>query len=230
MYVSNSTGMPSPVSNTDRMGRPAKFTRQQLQSAALAIVDAQGVAALSMRSLAGALGTGAMTLYNYVSMREDLDVLVVEAVLAETRWPALANLAWRDEVRAIATGMWQAVRRHPHAIPLIMTRRSRTPAVFDVAEALLAALARGGLSGRALLLAFRAVSSLVMGMAQNELAGPLALRAGESAQKTIARFRALPPARFPRLVEVAEAAQASSADAEFDAALAMLIEGIAASA
>jgi AcrR family transcriptional regulator len=62
-----------------------KFTRAQLQEAALALVDEQGLAALSMRTLAGALGTGPMTLYNYVKDRDELDALVVEAVLSEVK-------------------------------------------------------------------------------------------------------------------------------------------------
>lgn len=213
------------------MGRPAKFTRQQLQQAALAIVDEQGTAALSMRALAQALGTGAMTLYNYVAEREELDVLVVEAVLAQARWPAsLADLDWQEAVQAIAKAAWSALRQHPQAVPLVMIRRSRSPAVCDGAEALLQALARGGLAGRPLLLAFRAVSSLVMGMAQNDLAGPLAVRAGEDPNDTVARFRALPRERYPRLIEVAGAARASRADEEFDAALDFLLAGIAARA
>ena len=73
------------------MAPKAKFTRAQLQEAALALVDEQGLAALSMRTLAGALGTGPMTLYNYVKDRDELDALVVEAVLAEVRPAAPAR-------------------------------------------------------------------------------------------------------------------------------------------
>lgn len=51
------------------MGRPARFTHAQLQAAALRLLDREGLAGLSMRSLAAELGTGAMTLYNYVPQR-----------------------------------------------------------------------------------------------------------------------------------------------------------------
>jgi len=208
------------------MGRPPKFTHAQLQQAALAIVDADGLPALSMRSLAAALGTGAMTLYNYVREREGLDLLVVEAVVAEAKWVVPPGAAWHEELAAIARAMWGAVRRHPNTIPLILTRRSRSPAMFAVAEALLGALARGGFRGHDLLRAFRAVTALVMGLAQAELAGPLALRAGESAPETIERFRALPADRFPRLIEIATAAAASDAGKEFDAALGWLVDAL----
>ena len=210
------------------MGRPAKFTHSQLQAAALALVDREGLAGLSMRALASELGTGAMTLYNYVSQREDIDLLVVEAVIGEARWPLAGHAQWQDEVRAIATGLWQAVRAHPHAIPLILTRRSRSPAVFEVTEALLRALARSGRSGPALLVAFRAVSGLITGLAQSELAGPLALQAEESAELTIARFRALPAERFAHLIDIANAAAGSTADGEFRASLDLLLGGLSA--
>ena len=208
------------------MGRPAKLTRQQLQAAALAIVDAHGLSGLSMRALAGALGTGVMTLYNYVSQREELDVLVVEAVIAEARWSLEGDEAWEQSLQTIAFALWHAVRAHPHAIPLILTRRSRSPAMLDAAEAMLQALARSGRSGQSLLVAFRAVTALIMGVAQADLAGPLTLQAGESAADTIARFQSLPSERFPLLIDIATAATTSDAESEFRAGLALLIEGL----
>lgn len=208
------------------VGRPAKFTREQLQRAALALVDAHGLAGLSMRALAAELGTGAMTLYNYVSQREELEVLVVEAVIGEARWTPDCDLPWDEELEAIAVTLWRSIRTHPHVIPLILTRRSRSPAVFEVAEALLRTLARGGRKGDGLLVGFRAVSALIMGVAQAELAGPLTLQAGESASETIARFQALPPNRFPLLIEIATAASATDAETEFRASLALLIDGL----
>jgi AcrR family transcriptional regulator len=208
------------------VGRPAKFTREQLQRAALALVDAHGLAGLTMRALASELGTGAMTLYNYVSQREELEVLVVEAVIGEARWAPDGDLAWHEELEAIAVMLWRSIRTHPHVIPLILTRRSRSPEVLGVAEALLRPLARGGRTGDRLLVAFRAVSALIMGAAQAELAGPLTLRAGESVSETIARFQALPPDRFPHLIEIATAASASDAETEFRAGLAILVDGL----
>jgi AcrR family transcriptional regulator len=208
------------------MGRPAKFTHAQLQSAALRLLDREGLSGLSMRALADELGTGAMTLYNYVPQREAINLLVVEAVIAQARWERVPDADWREDVRAIAFALWRAVRSHPHAIPLILTRRSRAPAVFEITEALLDALARSGRSGPELLVAFRAVSALIMGLAQAELAGPLSLQAAESADETIARFRALPAERFPHLIEIASAALESTAEEEFEAGLDLLLAGL----
>lgn len=208
------------------MGRPRKFSKERLQAAALAIVDAHGLAGLSMRALATELGTGPMTIYNHVRSRADLDVLVVDGVVAQAHRSPAHHDDWRDEVREVATAAWRAVRAHPHAIPLILTRRSRSPAVLEVTEALLTALSRSGRSGRGLLIAFRAVSALVMGFAQGELAGPLSSAAGEPAEVVIRRFRALPRDRYPRLIEIARAALASKAETEFRRGLDVLLAGL----
>jgi AcrR family transcriptional regulator len=217
-------------STLDFMGRPSKLSRAQVQATALSLLDRKGPSGLTMRALAAELGTGVMTLYNYVSQREELEMLVVEAVIAQAQWPnELHGATWQEEVRAIAKAWWQAVRAHPHAIGLILTRRSRLPAMLDMTEALLSALARSGRADMRLLVAFRALCALIIGAAQAELAGPLSLQAGESAQATIARFQALPIERFPRLIEIAGTAMHSTAEQEFDASLDLLIAGLAAS-
>jgi len=210
------------------LGRPPKFSREQLQAAALTLVDAHGLEALSMRSLANALGTGPMTLYNHVQDREDLDTLVADAVMAEARWSPTPHADWRDEVEDVAAAGWRAVRAHPRAIPLILTRRSRSTAGLEVAEALLAGLARSGRSGHALLVAFRAVTAFVSGMAQAELAGRLAVEAGESPEVVIDRFRSLPSDRYPRLIEIAGAAATSDPEVEFREGLRAVLAGLAA--
>lgn len=210
------------------MGRPRKYSREQLQAAALALVDARGLAGLSMRALAAELGTGAMTIYNHVASREDLDVLVVEAVVAQGDWSLPGRGDWREDTRHIAAAMWRTVRAHPHAIPLILTRRSRSPAALAVAETLIEALSRSGRSGQRLLIAFRAVSAFVMGFAQAELAGPLAVEAGEAVGVVIRRIRALPRRQYRHLIEVAGAAANSDAESEFHAGLDLLLAGLAA--
>lgn len=209
------------------MSPKAKFTRAQLQAAALALVDKDGLAALSMRTLAATLGTGPMTLYNYVRDRGDLDALVVEAVMAEVRLPRERD-DWQQDVRAIVETTWRTVRRHPNVIPLVLTRRTLHETTLDWAEALLRALARSGRSGVDLLVAFRTVSGFVMGFAQAQLSDPLTPGEDEQGnQQDIARAQALPGDRFPRLIEIAGAATRLGADKEFRAGLDIVMAGLA---
>lgn len=147
----------------------ARFTVGEIADHALAIVDRDGLGGLSMRTLARALGTGPMTLYNYVEDRGQLEALVAEAVIAGVELPEPSH-DWAEDVRAVATAIWEAVRRHPNVVPLVLTRRTMSATSYAPAERLVEALTRGGLEGVDLLAAFRAVLALVMGSAQVELA------------------------------------------------------------
>lgn len=208
------------------MGRAPKYTREQVEAAALAIVDAHGVEGLTMRSLAAALGTGAMTIYNYVDDRKALDELVVDAVLRDLRWTGVPHPSWRDDVHEVAGALWRALRPHPRVVPLVLSRRSRSPVFYDAAEALLDALGRSGRSGGDLLVAFRAVTAFVAGIVQAEVTGPLSRAAGEEPADVIRRFQALAPDRYPGLVEIAGAAATSDPHDEFRRGLDLLLDGL----
>ncbi|MFJ2645317.1 TetR/AcrR family transcriptional regulator C-terminal domain-containing protein [Streptomyces sp. NPDC087420] len=200
----------------------ARFTLAEIQQQALAIVDRDGLAGLSMRSLAGALRTGPMTLYNYVEGREALEELVVDAVAARVVLPEPTD-NWAADTRAAATALWHAVRAHPAAVPLMLTRRTSGPAGLAPAEALASALTRSGLDGADLLAAFRAVMAFVMGLAQAELAGPLAPEGAATAEAR--RIGALTEGTLPALSRLA-AVSADHADEEFDRGLGLILRGI----
>ncbi|GAS96759.1 TetR family transcriptional regulator [Mycolicibacterium canariasense] len=200
----------------------ARFTVQDIAGAALRIVDEQGLAALSMRSLASALGTGPMTVYNYVADKTALEELVVAAVVAEIALPAPTD-DWRNDVQAIAVALWKGVRAHPAAVPLVLTRRLSSPTGFAIVDALVAALGRGGLTGTALLAAFHGLLGFVIGAAQTELAGPLTGSAAEAAD----RIGSLAGAEHPHIAALAQVAITTPVERDFTTGLAMLIDGIA---
>lgn len=203
------------------MPAPRKFTAEALRDAALAIVDTEGLDALTMRALAGRLGTGPMTIYNYVDGRDGLNALVAAAVLADgPPFPRIDDPDWTVQVRALAEWLWQAVRAHPNAIPLLLNRRTTDESTMAYAEALLAALRRSGRSGLALLAAFRAVTGFVTGFAQARLA------AEGDADPVLEHALALPPDHYPGLREIAEATVAATRDTEFTAALDVVLTGL----
>jgi AcrR family transcriptional regulator len=204
----------------------ARFTLAEVRAHAIQIVDQDGLGGLSMRSLAASLGTGPMTVYNYVKDREQLEGLVAEAVLADVRLPRRTK-DWHSEVKSIATAIWRAVRQHPNAAPLVLTRRTVSAAGYLPAERLIEALGRAGLSDLDLLAAFRAVLSLVMGAAQVELAGPLSAADREHSSATAAkRIGELAGTEHPHMAALAETSQRSSMAADFERALDMLLNGI----
>ena len=203
----------------------ARFTTDEIAAAALSIVDDAGVSALSMRALAAALGTGPMTVYNYVADKEGLEELVVAAVVAEVRVPE-PTADWIDDVYAVAEAMWLGIRAHPAAIPLVLTRRTSSATGFAVADALIAALGRGGLSDSDRLSAFHAVFALVVGAAQAELAGPFTR--GRDAGDAAARIGSAAGAAHPNVEALSHVAEQVSVEEDFAQGLRMLLDGIAA--
>ena len=205
----------------------ARFTREAIAAAALQLVDTAGLGALSMRSLAAALGTGPMTVYNYVADKEGLEELVVAAVVAEVRAPEPTD-DWKQDAYAIADAMWQGIRGHPAAIPLVLTRRTASATGFAVANALIAALERAGLADRDRLAAFHAVLGFVVGAAQAELAGPFTR--GGTAGETAARIGSVAGQEHPNVEALSAVAMQVSVEDDFDRGLRMLLDGIAARA
>jgi AcrR family transcriptional regulator len=194
----------------------ARFTTDEIADAALRLVDESGVGALSMRALANALGTGPMTLYNYVADKEGLEELVVAAIVAEVLLPDPTD-DWQHDAYAIASAMWSGVRAHPAAIPLVLTRRMSTATGFAAADALIAALTRAGLDDRDRLSAFHALLGFVTGAAQADLAGPL----------VAARIGSVAGSDFPNVEALSEVAKRTTVEEDFDRGLRMLLDGIA---
>jgi len=194
----------------------ARFTTDEIADAALRLVDESGVGALSMRALANALGTGPMTLYNYVADKEGLEELVVAAIVAEVLLPDPTD-DWQHDAYAIASAMWSSVRAHPAAIPLVLTRRMSSATGFAAADALIAALTRAGLDDRDRLSAFHALLGFVTGAAQADLAGPL----------VAARIGSVAGPDFPNVEALSEVAKRTTVEEDFDRGLRMLLDGIA---
>lgn len=204
----------------------ARFTVSDIAAAALEIVDRDGMGGLSMRTLAAALGTGPMTLYNYVTDRAELEDLVAEAVIADVKVPEPSD-DWRNDVRAVAMAIWETMRRHPNAVPLVLTRRTVSASSYLAADRLIAALKRAGLADTDLLAAFRAVLGLVMGSAQAELAGPLAGTERDREQIAIAaRIGGLAGGEHPHIAALAHTSQQSTAMADFERGLDILLAGV----
>jgi AcrR family transcriptional regulator len=197
----------------------ARFTTDEIAAAALRIVDENGVGALSMRSLAAALGTGPMTLYNYVADKEGLEELVVAAIVAGVTLPEPSD-DWQQDAYAIALAMWEGVRAHPAAIPLVLTRRMASPTGFAAADALIAALQRADLGDADRLAAFHALLGFVTGAAQADLAGPL----------VAARIGSVAGADYPNVEALSKVAVRTTVEDDFDRGLRMLIDGVAARA
>ena len=97
--------------------RQPRLTREQIAAAAIAVADAEGFAAVSMRRVAGELGVGTMTLYHYLRTKDDLVALIDDALMAEALIPDDELPAgWRAALTAIARWTRAIFARHPWAL------------------------------------------------------------------------------------------------------------------
>lgn len=119
---------------------------ERIVAAAIALADRGGLAAVSMRTIAGELGTATMSLYRHVASRDQLIERMVDAAFAELTLPAAMHGGWRPRLERFARGLWQLFVRHPwlpHAMSI--ARPQLTPSGMAHTEWALAALADTGL-------------------------------------------------------------------------------------
>ncbi|GAA1855060.1 TetR/AcrR family transcriptional regulator [Asanoa iriomotensis] len=149
-----------------RARRTAPLTRERIVTAAVSLLDAQGVDGLTMRRLAEALGVTATALYWHVRTKDDVLDLAVDEVFGEVVLPPVVGF-WREDVLALTRGWRAAMLRHPWAAGLI-GRPMLGPNVLARTEFLQAALVRGGFGGVELAVVTRLVANFVIGAAVTE--------------------------------------------------------------
>ncbi|MFI6513451.1 TetR/AcrR family transcriptional regulator [Streptosporangium sp. NPDC050855] len=88
---------------------------------AIQIADSEGLDALSMRRVAAELGAGTMSLYRYVSGKDALVELMVDAVFGESSYPTTLPGNWRTRLEVAARREWGMYSRHPWALRVIAT-------------------------------------------------------------------------------------------------------------
>src|SRR5690242_13042855 len=92
------------------------LSRDRILRAALDLADRDGFEACTMRRLGAQLGVEAMSLYRYVTNKEDLLSGLVDLVFAEVELEEPGTTEWRAAMRARAHSHRAAMRRHPWAI------------------------------------------------------------------------------------------------------------------
>jgi AcrR family transcriptional regulator len=191
--------------------------QHEILLAALAIADEQGLAAVSMRSVADRVGVSAMALYPHVHSKEALLDGLVDVLLAELP-PALAGLP--DDPWTRLTALGHALRalahRHPSAFALLLARPAVTPDAVRATDTVYQALLDIGVPDAAVPRIERLLSTFVLGFAASEVNG----RFGAGTRNPRARRAQFPGGEVlahRRLAEHLD--QPVDWDAEFDADL-----------
>ena len=117
-------------------GRPALIGRDDIVAAAIAVIDADGLDAMTMRRLGTELGVAAMSVYRHLPGRDAVLAAVVNRLAAAASTEFEPGQPWPDAVRRFATAYRRMLLDHPNAVPLLATH----PVDIDTGLAMLADL------------------------------------------------------------------------------------------
>jgi AcrR family transcriptional regulator len=143
--------------------RDRGLSRAEIIRAAISVADAEGPEAISMRRIAREVGAGVMSLYWYVSSKEELLDLMLEAIEAEIEVPDPSG-DWRADLGTFAHRTRESLRRHRWAVDFIGSRPPSTPNDVRNLERLLALLDGLGVEDVRLIFGvFMTVATFVIG-------------------------------------------------------------------
>jgi AcrR family transcriptional regulator len=127
-----------------RPSRPeAGLSKAAVVRAAVAVADAEGLQAVSMRRIATELGTSAMALYRHVPAKEHLLQEMAEQVMGELGLPTPGAHGWRGKLEALARLQWSGYQAHAwlaEAFSSSFTRPAPLPRSMAHTEWVLAAI------------------------------------------------------------------------------------------
>lgn len=218
-----------------RRGPKPGRTIEGIGAAAVAIADREGLEAVSMKSVARAVGFTTMSLYRYVDSKEELEAVMLDVAYGTPTFSYDAQSGWPDRISLWAGKIAERRLAHPWTVELVQHAPPLTPNVLAWTERGLEALADTPLTSEQRLSAMLAID----GWAQNHLrqsvqmgfTGPVD---PESPQGNYLGLisQLIDPERFPHLTAAGTESLGDSDEdfyaEEFERGLGLLLDGIAA--
>jgi AcrR family transcriptional regulator len=238
MFVSSHDALPEPPwSSAKPRSGPAKapITREAIVDAAMAILDAHGLDAVSMRSVADRLGTGPASLYAHVSGKRELTALMLDRVIGEVPLREPDPARWQQQLHDAMVDMHRVLTAHRDIARVAIGEIPTGHNALISMESFLGVLLAGGVPEQAAaygsdVLALYVVASAFEDSVRAEAMG---LRTEEEAlayfEGVHDYFASLPAERFPVLTGMLPYLTESEGD-RFAFGLDLMIAGLAAMA
>ena len=204
------------------------LSRQRVLCGALEVADADGVGALTMRSLAAHLEVKPMALYHHVANKSAIIDGIADLVFSEIELPVIDG-NWRTEMERRARSARDVLRRHPWAIGLLQSRTSPGPGTLRHHDAVIGTLRQAGFPVPLTAHAFALIDSYIYGFALSEASLPIngPETVTEVAESMMLQYRAQD---YPHLTEFStEHILQPGYDfgAEFEFGLGLVLDGLA---
>ncbi|MBI1814472.1 MAG: helix-turn-helix transcriptional regulator [Deltaproteobacteria bacterium] len=150
----------------------SRLTRARILTAGLDLLAREGVAGLSMRTLAEALGTAPMSLYRHVHSKDELLSAIVAGVLEQLDLDLRTRGAWTDQAAAWMHSLRNQLHRSPAVVSILMQHGHYTPAMLRATNTLLGILRAAGFDRRAAVRAWREIMWSTLAFVSSEIRGP----------------------------------------------------------
>jgi TetR/AcrR family transcriptional regulator, tetracycline repressor protein len=210
----------------DRVRRT--LTRERVVAEALLLIAEEGVEELTMRTLGARLGVVPGALYRHVRNKEQLQDLIVDAVLAEVDCDIDHALRWTEQIKLLAHRLRNVLEDHPGVAGLLKTRDPLGPHSLALAEAVLLPLRAAGFPHRDAGLAFFLIVDYTIGFEVSPRISINEQRVRDAATRKRLHefFRSLPGDRFPTLIALGEHVWLDNRDERFAAGINALVDGL----
>jgi AcrR family transcriptional regulator len=129
------------------MARPRKplLSRDRIVTAALTLIDEEGLTALSTRRLAAQLGVSGPSLYNHFATKEAILDAAADTVIAQVDVSMFTGgRDWRTALTEWGRSYRAALTDHPHIVPFLATGPGLRPAGLRMADAVFGGMVEAG--------------------------------------------------------------------------------------
>jgi AcrR family transcriptional regulator len=144
------------------------LSREEIVAAAIAVADAEGPDAISMRRIARDLRAGAMSLYWHVASKEELIQAMLDSLEAEIGVPEPTG-DWRADLWSTAHRLRAGLLRHPWVMEYAANRPPTGPNDMRNLELMLGMVDGLGLDARTMVDILMTVNTYVLGAVLREV-------------------------------------------------------------
>lgn len=188
----------------------------------MALVDREGLAALSTRRLGSELGCEAMSIYHHFPGKAHLMDALVDLMLKEARVSTADGGDWLERLRRAAYGFRAMALKHPKFFPFFAVHRLNTPSGVAYVDGIIGILRDAGFSDWDASAYFRQIGYYLTGAALDEVAG---YAKGPSAAEPVSNETIT--AEFKHLAAASPFFQSQYFQVTFETGLEILLDGIA---
>lgn len=227
-------GRPGTPGRSRRADPTDRLSTDRIVEVAIGQMREQGYDAVTMRSIARALGTGPASLYAHVANRAELDQLVVGRICAQWHLPDPDPDRWDEQLRDSMHELLAIYRANPGVARCTLGMIPIEPGLLVVSERFLGLLKAGGVSDQDAAWFIDVASLYVASVAvEEDIWRERGVRQGQAtvAEEEVvgnvrAVFESLPADTFPLLTSMASTMTTGSGDDRFSFGVDLLVGGL----